>query len=67
MVRSTCASTLRSAKSLMAQPAARMKIVPKTIATKVTKSGIPSAAIQSAHMVGQKTNSVPIGLSKRHK
>ncbi len=66
-VRSTCASTLRSAKSLIAHPAARINTVPSTIGIRMLIGGMPSAAIHSAHMVGQNTNSVPTGLSKRHK
>ena len=81
MVRLTEPSTLRSAKSLMAQPAARIKIAPKAkisntdqegntpgkavMAASDNALGAPKAAKNTAHNVGHNNNSMPTGLSKR--
>ena len=64
-VRFTCASNLRSAQSLNAQPAERITIVP-TVNTRIRrKPGCPSSAIHSAASVGQSSSRMPIGLSSR--
>src|SRR5438034_7835002 len=64
-VRATKTSKSRSAQSLNAQPAERVSSVPMTnIATSET-GGTPSAANQSADIVGHSNSSVPIGLSRR--
>jgi hypothetical protein len=47
----------------MAQPALRIKKVPTIKISKIGKSGTPLLANHSAHKVGHKSNSVPIGLS----
>ncbi|MNN31171.1 hypothetical protein D3C81_1448470 [compost metagenome] len=52
LVRATWPSKLRSAKSLITQPAARISTTPSTKITRFFASGTPSAAIHSAHRVG---------------
>ena len=49
----------------MTQPAARIKMTPKTKMIRFFGLGIPSAANQSAQSVGQSSSSVPMGLLKR--
>ena len=64
-VRSTWASNRRSAQSLIAQPAERMRIVPSVKMTMSDADGAPSAASHSADSVGQSRSAMPIGLSRR--
>jgi hypothetical protein len=64
-VRATWRSKSRSAKSFTAQPADRIRKVPSTNTSRTDAGGKPSAAIQSAHSVGQSSSSVPMGLSQR--
>ncbi|MCY1357548.1 hypothetical protein D9M69_440470 [compost metagenome] len=53
LVRATWPSKLRSAKSLITQPAARIATTPTMKIARFFASGTPSAAIHSAHRVGQ--------------
>ncbi len=64
-VRFTKPSTLRSAKSLITQPAARITNTPSTNTTSTGSGGTPISDSQSAHSVGHSSSSVPIGLSIR--
>ncbi len=65
LVRLTCLSKSRSAQSLMAQPAERIRKVPATKIQNSPHAGGPPAAIHMAHSVGHSSSSVPIGLSMR--
>lgn len=65
LVRLTCLSKSRSAQSLIAQPAERIRTVPTTKIATSAGGGCPSAAIHMAHSVGHSSSSVPIGLSMR--
>src|SRR5690625_5326759 len=64
-VRLTCPSTLRSAKSLITQPAERITNTPSTKITNRCQLGKPSAASHNAHSVGQSNKKVPMGRFKR--
>ncbi len=64
-VRFTCASNVRSAQSLIAQPAERIRTVPTKNTSSSDRRGLPPAAIQSADAVGHSSSSEPIGLSRR--
>jgi len=65
LVRSTWASILRSAKSLIAQPAERITKVPAINISTTFGSGLPLEANHSAQSVGQSSSSVPTGRSIR--
>ncbi|MNR38100.1 hypothetical protein D3C85_1561750 [compost metagenome] len=58
-------SMWRSAKSLITQPAERIKKVPRVKISSSCQSGWPAEAIHSAHSVGHSSSRVPIGLSIR--
>ncbi len=64
-VRSTWPSIRRSAKSLITQPAERATIVPSTRIRNTCCCGLPAAAIQSAHNVGNSSSQMPIGRCSR--
>ena len=65
LVRSTLPSRLRSAMSLMTQPAERIRKTPATNMKMSNGSGRPCPAIQSAHSVGHNSNNVPMGRCRR--
>src|SRR5580693_7522406 len=56
---------LRSAKSLMTQPAARITTTPSTNTTSTFGFGCPAPAIHSAHSAGHRRSQVPTGRSSR--
>jgi len=64
-VRLTWPSILRSAKSLMAQPAERVSTVPSVKMHSRPRGGMPSAANHSAHSIGHSSRKIPIGRSSR--
>ena len=61
-VRFTPVSSLRSAISLMMQPAARMIMAPNVKISISLSDGLPWLASHSAHSVGHSRSSMPIGL-----
>ena len=65
LVLSTNPSILRSAISLITQPADRISITPKLKIRVTLTSGFPPPEIQMAHRVGHNSNKVPMGRSKR--
>ena len=83
LVRLTEPSTFLSAKSLIAQPAARISIAPSAKISSTDQEGstlgnavalseasvkaLPKAAKNTAQSVGHKSSSIPTGLSKRVK
>ena len=64
-VRLTLPSTFLSAKSLITQPAARMRNTPVTNTIRIKGSGCPFVANHNAHKVGHSNKNVPMGLSIR--
>src|SRR6204780_1244313 len=64
-VRRTCGSMLRSARSLMMQPALRITTVPATKMTSRRRGGCPALATHRAHSAGQSSSQIPIGRSRR--
>lgn len=66
-VRLTCRSNLRSAMSLMQQPALRIKKVPSTNTSTRCQPGKPPDAAHNATKVGQTKTSQPAGRLKRIK
>ena len=64
-VRSTEPSKRRSAQSLTAQPAERIRTVPMVKMTMSEALGRPCAASHSADSVGHSRSAMPIGLSSR--
>src|SRR5699024_1932841 len=65
LVRSTLPSMLRSAKSLITHPAARIAKTPRVNTTTTFTLGVPAPAIQTAHKVGQSSSMEPMGFSSR--
>src|SRR5262245_30719333 len=64
-VRLTCLSKSRSATSLTAQPALRMRKVPSTNTASRCQPGKPPAAIHKAARLGHSSRYVPAGRSQR--
>ncbi len=62
-VRLTCGSMSRSAKSLMTQPAARMRTTPNTKTINTSCCGLPPLATHNAQSAGQSSSHVPMGRS----